>query len=160
MQLDRTYNAAEMPESQSFEPVPAGWYTARVANAEVKQTRAGNGSYISVRFDVTGPSHEGRVIFTNINISNPNPKAEEIGHQQLGELMRAINLGTLQDTDQLIGGACQIKVKIRRSEEYGDQNEVQAYKATSGSPAPGPAPSEDDIPLPGDAPASAPPWAS
>lgn len=160
MQLDRTFNAAEMPESQSFEPVPAGWYTARVANAEVKQTRAGNGSYISVRFDVTGPSHEGRVIFTNINISNPNPKAEEIGHQQLGELMRAINLGTLQDTDQLIGGACQIKVKIRRSEEYGDQNEVQAYKATSGSPAPSPAPAQDDIPLPGDAPASAPPWAS
>ena len=129
-QLGFTANTDDLPEGGgNFDPIPAGWYTAKVADAELRDTKSGTGQLIAVRHDVLGPSYEGRVVWTNINIKNANPKAEEIGRQQLGDMMRAIGLGSVQDTDQLIGGECQIKVGIEKSEEYGDKNNVKGWKA-------------------------------
>lgn len=128
--LGQTFVADEMPKSErDFSPLPDGWYAVTVSEADVKATKAGTGSYIKMRLDVTGPTHQGRVVFTNINIRNPNTKAEDIGQQQLGELMRAVGLPRLEDTDQLIGRSFSVKLVTRSSEQYGDQNEVKAYKA-------------------------------
>jgi hypothetical protein len=150
-QLPETFSADALPVSdRNFEPLPAGWYTAVVNGAEIKNTKAGTGQYIAVRYDITGPSHQGRVIFGNLNIKNPNPKAEEIGRQQLGELMRAIGLATVQDTDQLIGGQLMIKLDVRESEQYGNSNDVKGFKSIGSAP-----------PAAAKAPAStkaAPPW--
>lgn len=136
--LGFTYNAADIPqEDRSYDPVPAGWYTATITNAEVKPTRDGSGEYIKCRFDITGPSHEGRVVFTNFNTRNKSDVAERIGVQQLGALMRAIGLPTLSNTDQLIGGTCSIKVSIRPADgQYEAQNEVKAFKDVNGSAPP------------------------
>lgn len=127
--LDFAYTAADLPVStSSFEPLPAGWYTASITGAEIKNTKAGTGQYIAVKYTITGPSFQGRIVFGNLNIKNPNVKAEEIGRQQLGEIMRAINLPKVTDTDQLIGGNLGIKLDVKRSEEYGDSNEVKGFK--------------------------------
>jgi hypothetical protein len=134
-QLDETFSADTLPVSdRNFEPLPAGWYTAVVNSAEIKITKSGTGKYIAVRYDITGPTHQGRVVFGNLNIKNPNPKAEEIGRQQLGEIMRAIGLATVQDTDQLIGGQLQIKLDVRESEQYGASNDVKQFKANGSAP--------------------------
>lgn len=133
--LDTTFNATDLPESQStgeFLPLPEGWYDATINGAELKTTKAGNGQYIAVQYSIIGPTHQGRVVFGNLNIRNPNVKAEEIGRQQLGEIMRAINLASVSDTDQLIGGSLSIKLSIRKSEQYGDSNDVTRFKALSG----------------------------
>lgn len=132
--LDQEFVANELPQGSggNFEPLPAGWYTATVGGAELKNTKQGGGQYIAVRYDITGPTHEGRVVFGNLNIKNANSKAEEIGRQQLGELMRAIGLPAVKDTDQLIGGQLSIKLAIRKSEEYGDSNDVKGFRAIEG----------------------------
>ncbi|MGC9216633.1 DUF669 domain-containing protein [Acidithiobacillus sp.] len=133
--LDQEFVASELPEGRGdFEPIPAGWYTASIVAAEVKSTKDGTGEYIALRMDVLGPTHEGRVIFANLNIKNNSAKAEEIGRQQLGSVMRAIGLAKVRDSDQLIGGNLEIKVKIQKSQEYGDKNEVADYRAISGAP--------------------------
>jgi hypothetical protein len=137
--LDQTFEADAMPVSEkSYEPLPAGWYTASITAAELKNTKAGTGQYIAIRYDIIGPTHQGRIVFGNLNIRNPNPKAEEIGRQQLGEVMRAIGIAKVADTDELIGGQLSIKVDIRSSEQYGDQNEVKGFKAIAGSTPPAP----------------------
>ena len=134
-QLNETFSVDALPVSdRNFEPLPAGWYTAVVNGAEIKNTKAGTGQYIAVRYDITGPTHQGRVVFGNLNIKNPNPKAEEIGRQQLGELMRAIGLSTVQDTDQLIGGQLMIKLDVRESEQYGASNDVKGFKSNGAAP--------------------------
>jgi hypothetical protein len=153
--LDMPINAADLPVSEnSFDPLPAGWYQVNIKGAELKDTKAGTGQYIAVQYDVLGPTHQGRVVFGNLNIRNPNPKAEEIGRQQLGELMRAIGLATVQDTDQLIGGQLSIKLSVRKSEEYGDSNDVKGYKALEGAITQAPAQASPQV-----ATASAAPWA-
>lgn len=137
--LDQTFSADDMPvSSNSYEPLPAGWYTATITGAELKSTKAGTGQYIAIRYDIIGPTHQGRIVFGNLNIRNPNATAEEIGRQQLGEVMRAIGLAKVQDTDELIGGQLSIKVSIRSSDQYGDQNEVKGFKAIAGSTPPAP----------------------
>ena len=138
--LDQTFSADDMPVSEkSYEPLPAGWYTASITAAELKNTKAGTGQYIAIRYDIIGPTHQGRIVFGNLNIRNPNATAEGIGRQQLGEIMRAIGIAKVQDTDELIGGQLSIKIAIKVSEQYGDQNEVRAFKAIAGSTPPAPA---------------------
>ena len=135
--LNEEFNVNELPQGNgNFEPLPAGWYTVTISQAELKPTKAGNGQYIKLRYDVTGPSHQGRVVFGNLNIKNANPKAEEIGRQQLGDIMRAIGLAKVTDTDQLIGGQIAIKLEVKEDAQYGASNEVKAFKSVTGSAAP------------------------
>lgn len=130
--LNQTFEAAQLPESQSFDQLPAGVYHVSIDEAEVCNTKAGTGQYIKLKLNVNGPTHQGRIIFCNINFRNPNPKAEEIGLSQLRSLMAAIGIATLKDTDQLLGANLSVKVNIKKDEEYGDRNEVKQFKAYGG----------------------------
>lgn len=158
--LNETFVAAELPQSdRNFDPIKPGWYDVSITGAELRQTKSGTGQYIAVRYDVTGPTHQGRVVFANLNIRNQNPQAESIGRQQLGELMRAIGLAKVEDTDQLIGSHLQIKVKIRESAGYDPQNDVSGFRASGGAakqPAQQPAAQAAQQPTTGGAKA---PWA-
>jgi hypothetical protein len=133
--LDEEYSVDTLPVSNNnFEPLPEGWYTASITGAEIKDTKAGDGKYIAVKYAITGPTHQGRVVFGNLNIKNASTKAEEIGRSQLGEIMRAIGLAKLKDSDQLIGGNLGIKLSVRTGEYSG--NEIKGFKALgSGSPS-------------------------
>lgn len=132
MRLTQPFNAAEYAGERSYDVIPPGWYVARITEATIKQTKAGTGEYIAVRYDVLGPTHQGRVVYGNLNISNPNAMAEKIGREQLSDLLRAIGLASLTDTDQLIGGTCQIKIAIQPGQDgYQDRNEIKGWKVTT-----------------------------
>ena len=96
-----------------------------------------------------------------MNIKNAYPKAEEIGRQQLGDIMRAIGLAKVTDTDQLIGGQIAIKLEVKQDEQYGASNEVKGFKSVSGSVAPAAAsiPAKTAAPAPAASAKAAPPWA-
>ena len=131
MRLDEVFTLDSVPaQTNSYEVLPAGFYDATIANAELKDSKSG-GKYINVRYDITGPSHAGRVVFGMITVANSNPKAEEVGRQQLASLLRAIGLDQIQDTDQLIGATLAIKVVVEQSEQYGEQNRVSGYRANN-----------------------------
>ena len=156
MLLDEQFDLESLPVSApAFDPLPAGWYTASISGAEVKNTKSG-GKMISLKYEILGPTHSGRFIFGNLNIRNANPKAEEIGRQQLGDIMRAIGLTHLSDTDDLIGGKLSIKLKLTHSDQYGPGNDIQAWKALESGVIPRPS-------IPASAPstsaAGTPPWA-
>ena len=139
-------------EPRDFEPIPAGLYTATVAGIDLRSTKAGTGQYLAVRLDVTGPTHEGRVLWTNLNIRNPNAKAEEIARQQLAAIMMAARVDLVQDTDVLIGASVGVKVSISEDATYGKRNEVKGISA-AGEPA------RSAPPMPAAASAaSTPPW--
>ena len=92
-------------------------------------------------------------MFGNLNIMNKSQKAEEIGRQQLGELMRSVGIGRIEDTDQLIGCPLQIKLSIRPAENgYAAQNEVRGFRAPEGAAPAKAAPAASSA-------KAAPPWA-
>jgi hypothetical protein len=129
--LDEEFSVDSLPVSTSnFEPLPEGWYNASITGADLKATKAGDGELIAVKYAITGPTHQGRVVFGNLNIKNPSTKAEEIGRTQLGKIMRAIGLAIVRDTDQLIGGNLQIMLVVKTGEYAG--NEIKDYRALGG----------------------------
>jgi len=136
MFLNKTINLNELPEETNYSSIPSGEYAVTIKSVDVKQTKAGNGTYLKLRLDITGPTHAGRVLFANVTLSNPNEKAEEIGRQQIGSIMRALRIASFSDTDQFIGGNLRVKVVATHSDEYGDGNEVKAFKSLEGSAPP------------------------
>lgn len=161
--LGQAFSAEELPQSdRSYDLIPEGWYTVKITKADLKDTKSGTGKKIDIRYDILGPTQQGRVIFGSINIANQNPTAEKIGQQQLGEVMRAIGLSRVEDTDQLIGGELQIKIKVRQPSDsdkangYNDpRNDVGGFKSAGGA-APIAAAAFANAPTP--APAAKAPW--
>lgn len=129
--LGQTIRADELPESTGgdFQPLPAGDYTVSVMSADLTPTKDGSGQYIKLKLSVIAPTHQGRVVFANLNIRNASAKAEEIGRAQLGDIMRAVGLPSIEDTDQLIGGNLVVSLSVKpATEQYSAGNDVKKYK--------------------------------
>ncbi len=131
------FNLNELPDNESgFEPVPAGEYQVEIKKVEAKETRNKDGMYFNFRLDILGPSNAGRIIFAIVNVKNASEKAQQIGQGQLKDIMRALNLQSVSNTDQFVGGKLTVKIDIEKSEQYGNSNRVRAFKAIGGSVAP------------------------
>ena len=128
--LNEAFNVADLPASQDFEPVPAGWYSVDIKAADVKQTKSGTGEYIKLQLAITGPTHAGRVVFCNLNVRNANPDAEKIGRAQMGDVMRSTGITRLTDTDQLINKTLSAKLSVKAATaDYPASNDVKGFKA-------------------------------
>ncbi len=55
-----TFNVSEVAPEQEFAPIPEGRYEAVVTDSDVRPTRAGNGSYILLEFEVISGEYSGR----------------------------------------------------------------------------------------------------
>ena len=132
MRFDQDIFTEDLPEVDNT-AVPAGWYQGSIEQAEIKNTKAGTGQYLKLQWNIEAPSHEGRKIFQNINFRNHNEIAETIGLKQLRKLLTAIGVIRLEDTDQLIGKSCKIKVKKTESDEYGEGNDINNFKSNGGA---------------------------
>ena len=134
------FNAAEVEPQGSFEPIPAGWYTAMITDSEFKATKNGNGEYLQLRLDVIEGEHEGRVLFDRLNLNNPNQTAVEIAQRQLSAICRAVGIMTPSDSADLHDKPLKVKVSIRPAGNgYEASNEIKAYESAEGAGAPAPA---------------------
>lgn len=126
------FDPASVP-AQNYDPIPAGWYKALVVQADVVPTKAGDGQRIKIEFEIVDGEHQGRKLFGNINIVNPNPKAQEIGLRELAELTRACGLVTVRDTSEFIDKVVLIKVSVRADAGREPDNDIKGYKAIGGA---------------------------
>lgn len=106
----------------NFEPVRPGWYTAVIDSAEIKETRAGNGSYVNIAFKTSN-----RLVFNIYNLTNPNEQAVKIGKMQFKELLLTLNINTIQDLKVLIGKQLDIKVGVRKDNKGEERNVILSY---------------------------------
>ena len=134
------FNAADVEPQGSFEPIPAGWYSAMITDSEFKATKNGNGEYLQLRLDVIEGEHEGRVLFDRLNLNNPNQTAVEIAQRQLSAICRAVGIMTPSDSSELHDKPLKVKVSIRPAGNgYEASNEIKAYESAEGAGAPAPA---------------------
>ena len=140
-----SFNAAEVAPSQGYAPIPAGVYTAEITDSDMVQTKAGNGQYIKLTFRIIDGQHTNRLVWTNLNVQNPNEKAVQIAREQLSAICHAVNVMNLTNTEQLHGIPLQIKVTVRQDAQYGDSNEIKDFMPANtpasmgGAPAAAPA---------------------
>lgn len=153
--LENPIHIEDLPEQEqgNYDPIPEGNYDVIIKSAGLSPTKDGTGQYIKIRLDVIGPTHAGRVLFSNLNIKNKSAAAENIGRQQLRSIMQAIGISVVNDTDQLIGGTLSVKVGIRAADgQYPSENDIKSYSSTVNSAPPIAVPSQQST-------KAAPPWA-
>lgn len=139
-------------DTSTFEPMPAGRYVLRISDHEVKESgpnaKHPGAQYINWEFDVQNEEYEGRKVWTNTMLTHEGcdcENAEEIEkfNKSLGNLVQLL-LATgeytkedLADEDleidftDLYGTDVGAVLKIRKSDEYGDSNEVKRFKPLS-----------------------------
>lgn len=148
-------NAVE-PNEPRGGVLPAGEYTFEISSAEVKPTKSGKGTMLSLMLSVIDPSeHAKRKVFENLCIVHPNAQTQEIALAQLSSLCRALGIVRLQDSDELIGRIVRARIKVRPpANGYDEANAVVAYEAAHGAVPPA---AKSAAPAPA-AKTSAPPW--
>ena len=164
--LEHAISLDDLPESTGdgeYKPLPEGWYNAKITSTEIKNFKDSSGQYVSIRFDITGPTHQGRVVFSNITIKHNDLERENKGRGYFGNLMRACALNHVTDTDQFVGKNLSIKLGITEArvdkntgKTYEAGNSVKAYKPSGDAmPAAFSKPAAATAPK---AESSAPPW--
>ncbi len=134
------YDPSNEPAGGNFNSIPAGWYDARVAECELIEKSSAH-HMVKMRFDITGPSHEGRVMFNYFNIKHPNEQAAKFAKRDIQSCAFALGLKAPIQTSDFVGGQLSIKVKKTkaRDPQYGDdngeQNQVAGFKAMGGGSA-------------------------
>lgn len=133
-QFGQTFNANTVEPAGSIEPIPPGRYTVMITDSDFVQTKAGDGHYLKLTFKVIDGEYINRLIWTNLNLDNPNPKAVEIAQRELSAICRAVDVLEVEDSQQLHGIPMSAQVKIRKGTDgYADQNTISGFKPTSDS---------------------------
>lgn len=125
----------ELPDPPSRQPLPAGDYTVHIIEDTMKPTKKGDGEYLELKMEVLEGDHKGRWIFDRLNLRNPNATAVEISERTLVALGKACGIQNLTDSGQLRGIPITATVKVRKSEAYGDSNDVSGYSRMTKSAA-------------------------
>ena len=120
-------------EPPNFDPFPDGEYKCLIVTTEDRETKRGDGMYLSIEYEVLEGQYRGRKIWENLNLINPSEKAVEIAKGQLSAICRAIGIENLDDTDQLMNKVLVLKLGIKVDEKYGDQNKIKGYFDREGS---------------------------
>ena len=93
------FDANNVSPEFGFDPVPNGDYKAAIIQSEMKTTQKGDGSYLALTFEVLEGECKGRKVFTNLNLSNPNPTAVKIAQAELSAICHAT--GKMKPNDSI-----------------------------------------------------------
>jgi hypothetical protein len=127
-------------QPNSFDVLPAGEYEAVIVSSVIQPTTKGDGRYLKLELQILNGEFQNRKLWDNLNLWNPSAKAQEIARGTLSSICRAVGVLTPNDSSDLHNKPLRIKVKVEKSDEYGEQNKVVAYKPRNAGPAPTAAP--------------------
>lgn len=97
------FNAEDHGEMKNFGALPDGDYLIRIFESEMKQTKGKTGEFLKLSIHVMTPEFEGRQLFVNLNLNNPNASAVDIANRELGAICRAVGKPVIQDSTELHG---------------------------------------------------------
>lgn len=125
--------------AEQRDAIPAGEYIAALVKSDEKETKAGPIA-INLEFEVQDGPMQGRRFWELLNLNNPNHTAREIANRSLNSICHACGKlrSSIRDTEELHGIPMRVKLNVKTDAQYGDKNEVSAYKplnAPAGAPA-------------------------
>jgi len=122
------FNASEVEPAARFEPIPAGKYVALITESELKPTKAGTGHYLQLTFQVQDGEYKGRILWSRLNLDNPNATAVQIARSELSAICRAVGVMEPKDSVDLHNLPLVIDVKCRKRADTDEiTNEIGGY---------------------------------
>ena len=133
----RGFDAKEVDPASDFDPVPAGKYVAAIIASEMKPTKAGTGQFLELTFQVLEGDYKNRLLWTRLNLDNPNATAVQIARAELSAICRAIGVMAPNDSVELHDLPLVINVRCKRRDDTGDiTNEIKGYSQKESVVAP------------------------
>ena len=136
------FDASQIEPLVGFEPIPAGQYEAVITESDMKPTKAGNGKYLELRFQVIEGEFKGRRLWARLNLDNPNKTAVEIAKRELSAICRAVGVLEPRDSSALHDRPLLVTVTCQPRKDNGEMaNEIKRFEAlsTEGTTAQSPA---------------------
>ena len=134
---DNGWDADAEAKKGSFDTLPPGDYVVLIASSEIKATKAGDGKYAKLEYQVVEGEYTGRKLWENLNLWNKNPTAVSFARGALALIQKACRLPKMGDTTEAHGIPFVIKVGVRRNKETGeDENQIKAYHPKGANMAP------------------------
>jgi len=128
------FDANEIDPYSRPAPVPADKYVVVIVGSEMKTTKDMTGSYLQLELDIQEGQFAGRKIIDRLNLNNSNQQAVEIAQRTLSQICHAVNVLSVNDSEQLHGRRMVADVRIEPGRgQYGDNNRVFAYHPIDGS---------------------------
>ncbi|MBO9484142.1 DUF669 domain-containing protein [Salinisphaera sp. G21_0] len=127
------FNAGDYDPTDEFEPLPPGEYLAMITEASLDNTKSG-GRMVKLTYTIMEGQYESRKLWSQHNIENRSPRAEEIGRKELSRIAHAIGQPMISDTDQLLNQVVRIRVVVKNDPGYGPKNEVKKWINVGGQP--------------------------
>jgi len=121
------FNANQVEPAADFEPLPAGKYVAVITASEMKPTKAGNGSFLELVFQVTEGEFKGRKLWSRLNLENPNALTVKIARGELSAICRAVGVMEPKDSAELHNLPLVVSVKQKADGDGEVRNEVKGY---------------------------------
>lgn len=127
------FNANEVDPCFGFEPLPEGWYNATIVESEEKPTKAGNGKYLELRFEVFDGTYAGRSLWTRLNLENPSDRAVKIARAELSAICHAVGVMHPRDSNDLHNIPLRVKVEVTKRDDNGEPtNAIKKYEKRAG----------------------------
>lgn len=132
------FDARNIDPATDFEPIPAGKYLAVITDSEMKPTKSGNGNYLELTFQIVDGPYENRLLWSRLNLDNPNALAVQIARGELSAICRAVGVMQPKDSIEFHNLPLLVTVKCKKREDTGDiVNEIRGYakkEAADGTP--------------------------
>ena len=121
------FDANQVEPSADFEPLPTGKYVAVITASEMKPTKNGNGSYLELTFQVMEGPHKGRLVWSRLNLDNPNPLTVKIARSELSAICRAVGVMQPKDSCELHNLPLVIVVRQETDANGEQRNRIRSY---------------------------------
>lgn len=72
------FDARTIEPMKEREPVPGGKYVATIVASEMKPTRAGDGAYLELVFEIAEGQFKGHKIWSRLNLDNRSEIARKL----------------------------------------------------------------------------------
>ena len=122
------FNAGDYDPTDEFAPIPAGEYVVMITEGNVDYTSKG-GQMVKLTYTVMDGEFQGRKLWSQHNIVNRSPKAEEIGRKEISRIAHAIGQPKLNDTDELVNKVMRVSVIIKQDPGYNPRNEIKKWES-------------------------------
>lgn len=142
------FDANNVEPAGDFDPIPAGKYVAVITESEMKPTKAGTGTLLQLTFQVIEGPYKNRLLWTRLNLENPNATAVKIARGELSAICRAVGVLAPNDSVELHNLPVVIHVRCKKRADTGElTNEIKGYsKQETPPPASGTSPASNPTP--------------
>lgn len=115
------------PLGAGFEPIPDGDYEVVIVASQNKPTKAGTGSYLELKCQVASGEYAKRLLWTRLNLKNPNPAAVEMAKRELSSICHATGVLRPKCKEDLHNIPVIVRVTKRDDGRGGQTNEIKGW---------------------------------